>query len=699
MAENQKDPDFTGWASKHGLRCSDGRTIMPGAFKHMDKKKVPLVFMHRQTTSENLLGHAILSDRAFGTYAEGYFNNTQRAQDMREAVRHGDLDSLSVYANNLNERKLRGGREVYHGDIVELSLVIAGANPGAKIDFVNMKHADDADIEDEEVILHTGLYINQTYEGDSDVTTDTTDDTLSHAVDTATELDQETLDSIFASMSEKQRNAALYVAGASYEAGVESVDKDADAEVETGGEAAQSATDTTDETNQEGLLAHMDNNISKKEGALMHRNVFDQTDASTQSESSSTRTATLSHADQRNFLDEARRKGGLLSSFVESGESTLSHADYGVDGIGQLFPDYKMDGDPALISRRVEWVDVVLKGVKKQPFAKIKSLTFDITAQEARAKGYIKGTEKKDEVVKLLKRTTGPTTVYKKQKLDRDDILDITDFDIVAWLKWEIRYMLDEEIARAILIGDGRSSSNPDKIKDPEGAASGDGIRSVLHDADLYAIKKALPANTNAETRIEEITRARSEYRGSGTPTFFTSDAELTDMLLLKDKVGRRLYATEAELASVLRVKNIVSVEVFEEEESLLGIVLNLLDYTVGANKGGELTFFSDFDIDFNQEKYLMETRISGALNKPKSAIVFSRQSGTAVSSVTAPSFNGATNTITIPTVTGVIYTVNDEAVTGNVVIDEDTTVEAEATTGYYIPAGTTRTWSYQFTE
>ena len=406
-----------------------------------------------------------------------------------------------------------------------------------------------------------------------------------------------------------------------------------------------------------------------------------------------TQGATLSHDQLKTIMQDATSRNGKLK------DSVLSHAgDYGIDNIELLFPDAKSVTDsPDFLGRRVEWVSKVLGAVSKSPFAKIKSIVADITADEARAKGYIKGSEKKEEVLPLLRRTTGPTTVYKKQKLDRDDIIDITDINIVVWIKAEMRIMLDEEIARAILVGDGRSTIDDDKIRDPQGAIDGMGIRSIANDHALYAHTVLLETNADAETTIEEIARSRTFYRGSGTPTMFTTDRSLTDMLLLTDKINRRLYATEAELASVLRVKEIVPVEVLEAHPEILAIIVNLTDYRVGANKGGELTFFEDFDIDFNQEKYLLETRISGALTKPKSAIIIKRKEGT-LATPAAPSFNGPTNTITVPTATGVVYLIDGEPVSGSVVITKNTEVTAVADDDYYLEAGTTRTWNFVFT-
>ena len=446
----------------------------------------------------------------------------------------------------------------------------------------------------------------------------------------------------------------------------------------------QNADETVDEQDLKDDAENGDIKHSQ-EGITMPTNVFEQNGPAT-------KRATLTHAQVQEIIEEAKKGSSFKEAF-------LAHAGtYGIDNIEVLFPDARLVNQaPDLIARQTEWVAKVLGATKHAPFARIKSVLADLTAEEARARGYIKGNLKKDEVISLLKRTTSPTTVYKKQKLDRDDIIDITDLDVIAWLKAEIRLMLNEEIARAILVGDGRLSSSDDKIKDPAGSTDGVGIRSIANEHELYAIKVQLAANVSADAMIDQITRARSKYRGSGSPTLYITDPVLTDMLLLKDKMGRRLYDTEASLATVLRVKEIVPVEVMEDTPDLLAIIVNLTDYTVGADKGGELNFFEDFDIDFNQNKYLLETRISGALTRPKSAIVIRREQGTAATP-SAPSFNGATNTITIPTTTGIVYMVNDEPVSGSQVITADTTVEAVADAGHYIPANTTTEWTFTYT-
>lgn len=715
--------DFSGWATKHGLKCSDGRTIMDGAFKHQDQMKVPLVWQHQHSDSDNVLGHAILEHRDAGVYAHAFFNKSDKAQNAKIAVEHGDIDSLSIYANKLQEQN----KNVLHGDIKEVSLVLSGANPGAIIDNVYLRHGDTVTTIEGEAIMYfnEGLVLEHSEE-ESDVeeldvqeVLDSLDDdqqevvhglleaalthsedgpdkaqvqavfeslnedqqivvhamieeALAHAKDSAqggkpmaTETAQDkTIKDIFDAMSDEQKNVVYFMIG-------EAIDT-------AGGE-----TDSTQHADTTEFIAH-----AIQEGFdNMSRNVFDQSNNKGSSEGQ-----TLTHAQVQEIVADGVKNGSLKESF-------LSHvATYGFENTSYLFPEVQnLSGTPETLTRRVEWVPKVLDATKHAPFARIKSVVADLTADEARAKGYIKGNEKKDEVVQLMRRTTMPTTVYKKQKLDRDDIIDITDFDVVAWLKWEIRFMLDEEIARAILIGDGRSALSEDKIKDPIGAIDGTGIRSIANDHDLYAHKVDLAANVAATDIIDGITRSLVNYRGSGNPSLYTTNKVLTELLVLKDKMGRRLYESESALASALRVKEIIAVEVLEEIPTILGIVTNLVDYTIGANKGGELTFFDFFDIDFNQNKYLMETRISGALTKPKSAVIIRRLQGT-LATVVAPSFNGPTNTITVPTSTGIKYLINDAVVTGSVVITHNTTISAEALTGYYITPGTTTDWTFTYT-
>lgn len=660
-----REPDFTGWATAYNKKCSDGRTIKPGAFKHMDGQTVPLVWMHQHNDPENLLGHALLHDRAFGTYTEAWFNETDRGQHVKTAVVHGDVASLSIHATGLSERKIKDGKEVYHGDIKEVSVVLAGANPGALIENINIIHGDTFETLDEEAIIYTGLALEH-----SEITTEE-----KTVTDEVTELEHadKTVQDVVNSMSEEQKNVLYYLVG-------EAASGDGEAE--------------HDGMSTEDFLSHIDTQI--KEGFTAMGNVFDQTDA----DSAAGGKLTLSHSDVQAIMKRASKVGSLREAIEDAPE--LQHAgvdgvDYGINAIGELFPDAKvLDSSPQFIKRRTEWVAKVLDGTKHVPFAKVKSVVADITAEEARARGYVKGTMKKEEVIKLLKRTTSPTTIYKKQRLDRDDILDVKDFDVVVWLKAEMRLMLEEELARAILIGDGRSSSNPDKIKDPEGAIDGVGIRSIVHDSDMYIEEVELPANVSPADEIKAVIRARSAYRGSGSPTCFTTDSTITDYLLLEDKMGRPLYDTEAAVSAKLRVKELVPVEVLEETEDVRAIIVNLVDYTIGTNQGGEISFFDDFDIDFNQEKYLLETRLSGALTRPKSAIVIRRAAGTSATPQ-SPSYDGATHKITIPTTTGINYEINDQVVSGTVTITEDTEVHAVPKANYYIPGAATRRWTFTY--
>lgn len=646
--------DFSGYATRSGIRCSDGRTILPDAFKHQDGTKVPLMWSHQHDNPDNILGHAVLENRADGVYAYAFFNESEAAKVAKEAVRHGDINAMSIFANQLVQKT----KNVIHGAIREVSLVMAGANPGALIENVNLTHGDDLDLPDEEVIIHSGLTIVHA-ENDSESNEDE-EDTKPKQGESTVAAEDKTVKYVFDSMSEEQKNVVYFMIGEAMSEGEE---------------------DSVAQSDISESLAHIQEGLD----LVMSRNTFDNSGDEAQG-------ATLSHAQIQAIVKDGIKAGSLKESF-------LAHAgEYGITDIELLFPDARnLDSKPELLARQAEWVPKVLGATKHVPFAKTKSIVADLTAAEARAKGYVKGTEKKDEVISLLRRTTSPATIYKKQKLDRDDILDITDFDVVAWLKWEIRFMLNEELARAILVGDGRSVASEDKIKDPIGSNDGTGIRSIANDADMYAHKVQIAANTLPADTVDEIARSRTHYRGSGNPTFYTTDKNVTDLLLIKDKMGRRLYETEAALASALRVKEIVAVEVLEEHADIVGIMVNLVDYTIGTNKGGELSFFEDFDIDFNQNKYLLETRLSGALTKPKSAIVIRRNQGSEAVA-TAPSFDGPTNTITVPTVTGVDYLINDTVVTGDQVISEDTTITAAAQDGYYLESNSTTSWSYAYT-
>lgn len=555
--------DFSGYATKNNIQCSDGRVICKDAFKHNDGATVPLVWQHSHNDPSNVLGHALLENRADGVYAYCKFNSSEAASNAKLLVEHGDITALSIYANQLKQN----GNSVLHGAIKEVSLVLAGANPGALIDNLAIQHSDGeyATI-DSEAIIYSGEEISMNKE-------------MEHA-DTAQASDT-TVKDVFESFTDEQKDVVYYMIGAALE--------------EMGGEE-----DDAEHSDLGG-----DENMKK--------NVFEG--------SATNNGPTLSHADIQAIMADAQKCGSLK-------EAVLAHAGtYGIDNIDYLFPDAKsVMATPDFIKRDMEWVSGVISGTKHTPFARIKSMAADITPDAARAKGYVTGAEKTEEVFALLKRVTYPTTIYKKQKLDRDDIIDITDMDVVAWLKAEMRMMLDEELARAVLVGDGRDVASPDKIDEAC-------IRPIYKDEALYAHKVELASTKTTLEIIEDIMRARENYKGSGNPAFYTTTATLNDMLLVKDKQDRRLYNTEAELASALRVSRIVEVPVLsginrvdgDDTLDLVGIIVNLNDYVLGADKGGQISMFDDFDIDFNQYKYLMETRCSGALVHPKSALVIEK--------------------------------------------------------------------------
>lgn len=568
--------DFSGWATKNNIKCSDGRTILKDAFKQHDGQTVPLVWNHQHNESANVLGHAVLENRDEGVYAYCTFNDTEAGKNAKLLVEHGDVTALSIYANQLKQK----GSNVMHGTIREVSLVLAGANPGAFIDSV-IRHGEFCE---DEAVIYTGEELTLQHADDPSDKADEKDKKGDDEVDN----NEKTIKDVVDSMSEEQKNVLYALVGQALE----------------GKEMAQSA------------IEENENNIEEDGGEQeMKHNVFEGKETENNN--------VLSHDAMETILKDAKRYGSLKESF-------LAHADsYGIKDIEWLFPDAKnVNTPPDFIKRDDSYVQKVMRGVHHVPFSRIKSMHADITADQARAKGYIKGKLKKEEVFTLLKRTTSPTTIYKKQKLDRDDVVDITDFDVVAWLKMEMRMMLDEEIARAILVGDGRSSSDDDKINEMC-------IRPIASDADLYCVKApvsvaaAATEDDIAKAFIRTVIKSRKEYKGSGSPTLFTTEDVITNCLLLEDKNGRVIYDTVDKLATALRVKEIVAVEVMENaktkvnevEKPLMAIMVNLVDYYVGADKGGAINMFDDFDIDYNQQKYLMETRCSGALVKPYSAV------------------------------------------------------------------------------
>lgn len=574
--------DFCGWASKNNLRCSDGRIIRKDAFKHNDGETVPLVWNHDHTDPYRIVGHARLENRDEGVYAFGKFNDTDLGKTARIYVEHGDITQMSIYANQLQQQ----GDNVIHGSIREVSLVLAGANPGAYIESV-VKHSDDDS--DEEAIIYTGEDITLIHADEKDSEEETAtqaeeEEVIVHAEEdskneTTTEEakpeGEKTIAEIFNTLNEEQKEVVYAMLG-------------------------------------EALNEGAKNNNDKGDDNMKH-NVFDQT--------TETNENVLSHDAMNTIIADAKRYGSLKESF-------LAHAqEYGIESIDYLFPEVKtLNTPPEFIKRDTGWVSDVMNSVHKTPFSRIKSMFADITEDEARAKGYIKGNLKKEEVFSLLKRSTTPTTIYKKQKLDRDDVVDITDFDVISWLKHEMRMMLDEEIARAILIGDGRLASSDDKINEQN-------IRPVVSDSELFTIKtlvnvaKGATDDDKAKATIKAAVKARKNYKGSGNPTFYTTEDFLTNALLLEDTQGHRLYKNESDVAAAMRVSKIVTVPVMEgvkgpNNKDLIGIIVNLEDYNVGADKGGAINMFDDFDIDYNQQKYLIETRCSGALIKPYSAVV-----------------------------------------------------------------------------
>ena len=576
--------DFSGWATRNDLLCGDGRVIKKDAFKDNDGKTVSLVWNHEHNDPNAVLGHAILENRDEGVYAYGFFNDSKNGQLAKKLVSHGDVSSLSIWANKLKQN----GREVLHGEIRELSLVLAGANPGAYIDVVMAHNDEGEDVSElyanynENIMIHAA---SEDEKSDSNKEEKPVEEEKKKQPDT-----EKTVGEVFDTLTEEQKTVVYAMIG----------------------KALEDSGETEDKMDEE------DDN--------MKHNVFENEEVKQE--------GVLSHSEMQAILADGKRYGSLRESFLaHAGDTEYSKgtATYGIDGADDfLLPDARnLNVPPSFISREMGWVKKVMNGTHHTPFSRIKSMFADITEDDARAKGYIKGKLKKEEVFTLLKRTTTPTTIYKKQKMDRDDVIDITDFDVVAWLKSEMRLMLDEEIARAILVGDGRLSSSDDKINESN-------IRPIWTDEDLYTIKALVSVaagadeDTKAKAFIRAAIKARKDYKGSGNPTLFTTEDVLTDCLLMEDGMGRIIYESPEKLANVLRVKEIVTVPVMEnltrEVESktheLMGIIVNLADYNVGADKGGAINMFDDFDIDYNQQKYLIETRCSGALTKPYSALV-----------------------------------------------------------------------------
>lgn len=554
--------DFSGWATRANLKCSDGRTIMRDAFKQNDGQKVPLVWNHQHDDPNEVLGHALLENREDGVYAYCSLNDTEAGKTAKLLIQHGDISALSIYANQLKQNM----SNVVHGNIREVSLVLAGANPGASIQSV-IQHG--ATIEDE-AMIYTGEELSIMHSDDPKPPVEKPEKPEKN-----TDENGETIGDIFNTLDEKQKEVVYALIGEALE-----------------------------------------NNNSEGGDNTMKHNVFDQSEEQNSEN-------VLSHSEMQTIIEDGKRFGSLKESFLQHAE------EYGIENIEYLFPEAKsLNTPPDFIKREMGWVQTVMSGVHHTPFSRIKSMFADITTDEARARGYMKGKLKKEEVFGLLKRTTTPTTIYKKQKLDRDDVIDITDFDVVAWLKSEMRMMLEEEMARAILIGDGRLPSSDDKINEQN-------IRPIWKDEELYTIRGIVKGDDSdkaalATEFIDQSVRSMTDYRGSGSPTAYMTAEMLTECLLLKDTNGKRIYSNENEVATAMRVSKIVTVPVMNNQTrkegsdtyTLQAIIVNLNDYNVGADKGGAINMFDDFDIDYNQQKYLIETRCSGALTKPFSAIV-----------------------------------------------------------------------------
>lgn len=637
------ESDFSGYATKAGLKCSDGRTIMSDAFKHQDKTRVPLVWQHGHNDPKNVLGHAILENRPDGVYAYGFFNGTAPAEHAKGLLQHGDINMMSIWANNLIER----AGKVLHGAIREVSLVLSGANPGALIENVTIRHSDDnIDILEDEAIIFTGLELIHA-KGDGEESDEDDED----------DPKEETVEEIYESMTDKQKEVLHYMLGEALEAA-----------------AGEAKHDNTGKDNQEG-------------DSMSRNNVFEK-----DSKKEEKGNIVLNHSDIQSIVADASKVGSLKDA-VEN--YALSH---GITNIDVMFPEAKaLTNTPEFMQRRTEWVNNLLTGARKSPFSRIKTLTADITVEEARAKGYIKGNMKKEEFFGVAQRVTTPTTIYKKQKLDRDDMVDITDFDVVSYLKSEMRLMLDEELARAILLGDGRDVASEDKISETN-------IRPIARDHELYTSVINVnidDANSSVQEIVDEIVGNRHFYKGTGLPTMYTTELYISRFMLLKDSVGRRIYKTLEELATELRVSEIVPVEVMEEYEDIVAVLVNPVDYVIGADKGGNVSMFDDFDIDYNQYKYLMETRVSGALTKLKSAIVVKKVAAEDVLvTPTPPTFDGAD--IEITDTTGVVYTnaATEAPMTNSggpytVPAGESVLVIATAASGYYFASSENKSWMF----
>lgn len=685
------EPDFSGYVTRFGIKCTDGRTIQPGAFKHQDGKKVPLVYQHQHNDVSQVLGYTILSSREDGVWGDSYLNGSAKAQDARAAVQHGDLDKYSIWAKDLDERIMNNEALVHDGVIQETSLVLAGANSGASIYNV-LAHGN---MDDDEMMIVGG-----------EIKHDDTEDKPKPADKPAEEPDPDkpeegdtTVAQVLSTLSEEQQTAV--------NAFIDDVVKEA----------------VTEALTEEPQLTHSD---SSKKGSNMSRNQFDR------SEKTGGGTDTmpeLKHDDVKAILSIAKGPNGeggsnastSLRDLVRSAKGKeLMHADdYGIRNIEVLFPDARaLMNTPQFVDRRQDWVKKFLAGTSHSPFSRVKTTYADITADEARARGYIKAGQKVDEVFPVFRRTTGPAWIYKRQKLDRQDIIDITDFDVVAWMKVEMRGKLDEELARAGLFGDGRDvllgdgTPNPDKIQEPTGN-EGNGIRSIFNDDDLYATRyfvplSADPTNEEYNNFLDSVTEAQEFYLGSGNKTAFMSYRMATKLLTIRDGFQHRVYRNLSEVAADMDVNTIVRVPTELMPEGCLAIVVDLADYNFGTDRGGDLTFFDDFDIDFNQYKYLYEVYLSGALTLPYCAQIFMSvdpATNTLVETLTAPTVTN--NVVTVPTQTGVVYTDASDGSTltggSTITLTADTNkqvvIEAKPASGYYFPTDSDMkdNWTFRY--
>jgi HK97 family phage prohead protease len=719
------EADFSGWATKAGLKCSDGKTIASGAFKDQDKMRVPLVWQHNHDSPEHVLGHSILENREEGVYAYCFFNNSPKAQEAKELVRHGDVSMMSIWANQLVQR---AGR-VLHGAIREVSLVLSGANPGAVIESITLQHSDGSDeILDDEAIIKTGeeVVVGGEITLEEDVKHDNTDSelTVQDVVETMSDDQKETLyflvgqalehddvsegeafvhastgsgptiQDVVDSMSDQQKQVLYFLVGQAVDGG-DSLKQDSMGEDTGSDDDAESKDDEgekdDDAQNGEDDVKHDDvgdDKTNDQKGTNEIMNVFEG--------DSKTPSHVLSHADKAQLLADATKTGSLKEA-VEAYAS--EHLQHGIEDIDILFPEAQaITTTPEFFARRMEWVNIFLSGVTKRPFSRIKTQSADLTLPEARAKGYVKGAMKKEEFFRVTKRVTTPTTIYKKQKLDRDDMIDITDFDVVAWLKGEMRVMLDEEIARAALVGDGRDGNDEDKISE-------DNIRPIASDDELYTIRvnvNLLDAASSIQEFHDAVIMNRQYYRGSGTLTMFTTETVIGQSLLLRDGQQRKIYTSLDALATDLRVSQIVSVEALNEHPDVVAILVDLRDYSLGADRGGAVSMFDDFDIDYNQYKYLIETRCSGALTKLRSAMVFHAQAGTDTLVTPAePTFDG-TNVVIHDTANVVYRNADTDAVITNAggpyAVDEGETfnVHAEPTAGHYVASSEVNDWAFR---